>query len=73
VVMQQRTDAMRPRILKLWNWLAMKYPEVDWSRDSEEIRAAECLFNARFLDYINGGPDEPVKEAILIWGRAHIR
>lgn len=71
--MQQRADRMRPRILKLWNWLAAKYPNVDWSDDSEEVRAAESLVSARWLDYVNGGPDEPVKDAVLKWGLAHVR
>lgn len=70
---EQRADRMRPRILKLWNWFAMKYPDADWSKDSEEIRAAETLVSARWLDYVSGGPDEPVKDAILKWGMAHVR
>ena len=69
--LQQRADAMRPRIRKLMDWLAWKYPNANWSRDSEEVLAAEALVTSRWLDYLNGGSDELVKEAILRWGQAH--
>lgn len=70
--MQQRADAILPRILTLTSWLAAKYPSMNWSESSEEITAADTLLSARYLDYKLGGPEEPVKDAILKWGRAHI-
>ena len=69
--MQERADKIRPRIRKLMDWLAEKRPSMNFAEESEEISAAEALISARWLDYVSGGPDEPVKDAILKWARAH--
>lgn len=59
----ERADAIYPRIRRLLEWWLGRNPglELDLTADA----ASEARFNAAWLDYATGGPDEPVKQAVL--------
>jgi len=70
--MQERADEMRPRIARVINWALAKWDDLNLAApDDDEIKATEALFNAEWLNYVTGGPEEPVKEALLKWVEAH--
>lgn len=71
VTMAERLDAIYPRIRTALAWGAERHRIADYHADTEETRAAEALFNARLLDYAQGGAEEGVKSAVKALVEAH--
>jgi hypothetical protein len=72
MTIDQRLDAIYPRISKALAWGARYRDIADYHADTEETRAAEALFNARLLDYAQGG-EEGVKLAVKRLVEAHAK
>ena len=71
VTSDERLDAIYPRIRLALAWGAERYGIADYHADTEETRGAETLFNARLLDYAQGGSEEGVKDAVTKLIKAH--
>lgn len=71
--MAERLDAIYPRVRTALAWGA-KYRHIpDYHSDTEETKAAEALFNARLLDYAEGGDEVEVRLALKTFIDAHAR
>jgi hypothetical protein len=73
VTMDERLDAIYPRIRTALAWGVERYRIVDYAADTEETRAAETLFNARLNDYAQGGDEEGVRLAVKRLVGAHAK
>lgn len=67
----ERLDAIYPRVATALAWGAERYRISDYHADTEETRAAEALFNAKLLDYSQGGDEGAVKDAVVKLIEAH--
>jgi hypothetical protein len=72
-LMSERFDAIYPRVRKALAWGAERYGIANYHADTEATKAAETLFNARLLDYAQGGDEEGVKSAVTGLILAHAR
>jgi hypothetical protein len=71
VTMAERLDAIYPRIHTALAWGAERHGVADYHADTEDQRAAEALFNARLLDYAQGGDEAGVRTAVKLLVEAH--